>query len=381
MEVLKIDLQTMLNHKGGPCVSLYLPTHRAGPNTQQDPIRLKNLLREAESGLEDFGVGSSAIGRMLEPARRLLDDYNFWQHQSDGLAILAAPDFFRSYRLQMQVPELAVTSDRFHLKPLLAWIAATGHYYVLALTQRHVRVFEATVEGIAELEPSDLPQGLATAMRRRTQEHALQCHSVSAGPGRRSGTLHGHSGGDENKKEFIFADFQRVDTGMRELLARRSAPVVLAAVDYLRAIYQQANSNLELLGDGISGNPDILERRELHEKANAIVSAHLTKDQAKAADQYLRLWYTGRASKALEEILPAAHQGRVDYIFVAVGVQQWGRFDVSSNSTLLRDTPTAWDQDLLNLAALQTFATGGSVYAVAPEVVPGGGPVAAVFRY
>jgi hypothetical protein len=32
----------------GPCVSVFMTMHRSGSETQQDPIRFKNLLREAE---------------------------------------------------------------------------------------------------------------------------------------------------------------------------------------------------------------------------------------------------------------------------------------------------------------------------------------------
>jgi Bacterial archaeo-eukaryotic release factor family 3 len=383
MEVLsESDLRQLVNYTGRPCVSLYLPTHRAGPETQQDPIRLKNLLRKAESGLQVSGFQAPEIAQLLRPARELLDNSDFWQHQSDGLAILTSPEMFRLYRVQLPVPELAVTSDRFHLKPLLAWTAARGHYYVLALSQNHVRVFRATRESIVELEGVDLPGSLTGSLRDRTAERQLQSHAVAASPGgRRTLLFHGHGGGEESKKEILLNYFQRVDEGMRDLLAQDRAPVVLAAVDYLNSIYRQANSSADLLDDWISGNPDNLAPRDLLEKADAIMSAFFTKDQAKAADQYLQLWYTRRASNTLAEILPAAYQGRVRSLFVALGVQQWGRFDESRNQTVIRRQPTPRDQDLLNLAAIQTFITGGSVYPVARYDVPGGGNVAAVFRY
>ena len=39
------DLKALIEREGGPCVSLFMPTHRAGAETQQDPIRFRNLLR------------------------------------------------------------------------------------------------------------------------------------------------------------------------------------------------------------------------------------------------------------------------------------------------------------------------------------------------
>ena len=38
------------------CVSLFVPTHRAGPETRQDPIRLENLIKDAQSRLIALGA-------------------------------------------------------------------------------------------------------------------------------------------------------------------------------------------------------------------------------------------------------------------------------------------------------------------------------------
>ena len=61
-------------------ISFYMPTHRTGAEIQQDPIRLKNLLREAEEHLSAWGVGTRDVQAVIEPASRLLQDSYFWQH-------------------------------------------------------------------------------------------------------------------------------------------------------------------------------------------------------------------------------------------------------------------------------------------------------------
>ena len=45
------DLKSVVTEGHGPAVSIFLPTHRVGPDIQQDSIRLKNLLKQAESEL------------------------------------------------------------------------------------------------------------------------------------------------------------------------------------------------------------------------------------------------------------------------------------------------------------------------------------------
>jgi hypothetical protein len=86
----------------------------------------------------------------------------------------------------------------------------------------------------------------------------------------------------------------------------------------------------------------------------------------------------------LKEIIPAAHHGRVESLFVAVGVQQWGRYEPGAGTVELHEDRALGDQDLLDLAAVETLAHAGDVYAVSPDKVPGpqaNSPVAAVFRY
>ena len=50
--VTREEIQNLLHTPGRPCVSIYMPTVRAGAETQQNPIRLKNLLRRVQERLE-----------------------------------------------------------------------------------------------------------------------------------------------------------------------------------------------------------------------------------------------------------------------------------------------------------------------------------------
>jgi hypothetical protein len=91
---------------------------------------------------------------------------------------------------------------------------------------------------------------------------------------------------------------------------------------------------------------------------------------------------TGKTSGDLKKIIPSAYQGRVDALFVAVGVQQWGAFEANAGELEVHESRQPGDQDLLDLAAVQTLTHAGDVYAVTPDEIPDSrSPVAAVFRY
>ena len=69
------DLKALTGRYPGWCVSILMPTHRAGQETQQDPIRLKNLVREVEERLKAKGLRSPEIAGLLEPAQLLLQHF------------------------------------------------------------------------------------------------------------------------------------------------------------------------------------------------------------------------------------------------------------------------------------------------------------------
>ncbi len=77
----------------------------------------------------------------------------------------------------------------------------------------------------------------------------------------------------------------------------------------------------------------------------------------------------------------AAYHGRVDKLFVAVGVQVWGTADPESGEVYAHESMEPGDEDLLDVAATRTLVNDGDVYAVEPERIPNGAPLAATFRY
>jgi hypothetical protein len=361
-----------------------MPTHRAGREIQQDPLRLKNLLGEAEEHLLASGLRTPDAKELLEPAQRLLQDGLFWQHQSDGLAIFLSLETFRYYRLPLDFDALVVVTDRFHIKPLLPLLSSDGRFYILALSQNDVRLLQGTRYSVSAIDLEGVPISLAEALRYDDPEKRLQFHTstrMPGGKGKRPAIFHGHGVGSNDAETNILRYFHQVDEGLHDLLRDEQAPLVLAGVDYLLPIYRKANTYPHLVDQGIEGNPEELSAEELHECAWAIVRPLFLVAQKEAATHYRQLAGAGseQASSDLKDIIPAAHQGRVETLFVAVGIQRWGSFSLDTNVVQLHEEPEHGSEDLLDFAAVQTLLNGGTVYAVEPEKMPH--KASAVFRY
>ena len=71
------DIEKLMGSYEGSCVSVFMPTHRGVAESQQDQIRFKNLLREAEESLLQSGLRTPQVNDLLKPVQMLLKDASF----------------------------------------------------------------------------------------------------------------------------------------------------------------------------------------------------------------------------------------------------------------------------------------------------------------
>jgi Bacterial archaeo-eukaryotic release factor family 3 len=363
-------------------VSILMPTHHAGPEIRQDPIRFKNLVREVEHELDARDLGKAEIAQMMGPAHALIDDRAFWRHQEQGLAVYAAPNFFRSYWVPRPFREIARISDHFHVTQLFPSLVDGTRFYVLALSQKDVRLIEATRSSAAELELGDLPRSLAEALPTEPPGQELQHHVVTTAGGERGVMFHGHGAGLlDQRKEAIRQFFHQLDRGLHSLLRDRRPPLVLAGVEYLLSIYRETNSHPGVLPEGILGNPELESAQTLGSRGWEIVSRHLEAVEAGAVARYEERAGHGRVSADLVTVVRASYEGRVEELFVADQAERWGTFERGSGAVTVRDKPGPVGEDLINLAAIQAFQRRGAIHVLERSHVPGAADVAAIFRY
>lgn len=382
--VSRDELRNLAEIRSQPCVSLFMPMHPVGPDGQQDPIRLRNLLAEAEKRLLAMGVRAPEVQALVAPGAELLARQYFAENPANGLALFLTEGQSWQFSLSYAVEELIVVGQRMHLKPLLRTLRPDGVFYVLALSQKQVRLLEGTRHGVREVDVEQMPQGLAEALAGEAPVRSVTFHTATTAPvGRGTAIYHGHGGGEEDTKGDILRYFQQVNHALREWLGARQSPLVLAGVEYLHPLYREANSYPGLVEAGLYGNPDELRAEELHARAWEIVRPLIIQPREAAVERFRQLSGAGSplASTEVNDIVAAAYYGRVESLFARLGAHQWGRFDTETGEVELQPEATADNEDLLDMAAVQAYLNSGAVYVVPAEQMPGWQPLAAIFRY
>jgi hypothetical protein len=376
------DLRLLLANRQTPCVSIFMPTTRG--IRLEDNKHWKNQVRQAEERLIAEGIRTSEAKDLLRPARELLDNVSFWSNTSAGVAAFLSPEMARIYRLPITLPDQVVVGHRFQVKPIVPLLSEGGRFYVLDLSQKSVRLFqgafetmdEVSLEGIAPTNYDEAVQSDWMPEMRNFHSHPDRAGMAGA----REAIFHGQGAGITSPKEGLLEFAQRVDRGLQRLLVNEQAPLVLAGVDYLLAIYRQANTYPHLLAEEIRGHSNRLTPQELHDRAWALVEPHFRKARESIADLYHQLAGTGRTTHDLAQVAIAAYQGQIQYLFVPLNQERWGRFDAAGPKVEIHERPEPGDEDLLNFAAVHTLShKKGTVYAVQAEELPDQ-PLAAIFR-
>jgi hypothetical protein len=330
----------------GPCITIAMPL--------PDPIELRTRLKNAVHGLEKR---SGEIAGLLEPIRAAaaaIDSEGVW---AKAMMVLRSPDFFHGYWLRGLQREVVDAGERFYLRPLFAAMAREQSFYLLALSQGHVRLFSSTMFHADEIQlPGAVPRNIRDWMNARQPDHVMDNRSAG-GPsvGSMKGVMFGTSTDREKHDEYVRHFFKEIDHAVHTTLREGSAPLVLAGVETELAIYRRLNTYQHLFDQEVHGSPDGLPVPDVLERARDLVGRAPSEALRKALADLERR----PPAHDTGEILRMAREGRVGELLM----------------------PEDTEDDRLDLAALEVLRHGGRVFAVNPAEVPGNAAVAAVLRY
>jgi len=175
--------------------------------------------------------------------------------------------------------------------------------------------------------------------------------------------------------------FQIVNHGINDKIKQGKLPLVLAGVEYLQPIYREVNTYPNILEKGVTLNTDRMNDTELHKLSWEIAELYFNKPFEEALFNFEQLYGTERTSSYFNDIIKAAFSNKIESLFINTSVKIWGKFDIAAYNVIIHEKPKPGDEELCDLAAIQTLLHNGALYPVTGEKMPAAKPLAAVFRY
>lgn len=349
----------------GPCITISLPPYRPGEPGGSPATLLKAYIQEAANELRAGGYPKWT--NLVHPLQEFADDPALSAGSQYGRAIFCSPSDFEQFYLTTTVEPSLRIGGSFCIRQFAAELSRPQSFYVLSLSKTRVDLLHCA--GF-HAEPVKLPPGvpatLDEALALEPPDHDLESRSaagVSTGAMR---MVHFGTGSEREHRKTHLADYYKiVDRGVQQLLREPDTPLLLAGVEEDVAIYRRVNTYGALAKASIPGSPDMLGGEgEILQKAYSILHRERIEHQHAVLLATREQSAPSRFSTNLDAILRAAFEGRVAQLYVNENASQTGEFR--------RETYRSWGQeDILNLAAVQTIVHRGKFCELPAEMMPG----------
>jgi hypothetical protein len=354
-QVTTDQLHALLEPGATPCISLYLPTHRHHPAREADPIRYRNQLRELQASLGQRH-DKREIEPLMAPFEALVDNDDFWNNRTEGLAIFSAGDDFQVFDLQRPVQELLVVADSFHIKPLLRTLQSADRYQVLCLGQHGGRLYEGNRDALDPVEVSRTIR--APMVHEPKQSHKDTWHAD------------------------LLNYLRPIDAAVEAEHSKPSGlPLLLVALAQMQHAFREASHNALLVEQGIDISPEALDIEALRIQAWEQFQPYYLERLAKLVDTFENARARGQGANLLEDVAAAAVAGRIGTLLIEADREIPGRLDKTSGAITPANLDDPEVDDLIDDIAEAVLRARGEVIVVPSDRMPGECGLAAILRY
>jgi hypothetical protein len=380
----KEQFAQLANFQNERCISFYMATTNSTSveaNRQKDFIAFKNKLQQLSGILRDKQVDQTQIERLLKPGYDLLRNEGFWANLWQGLAVFVSDGFFRYIKLPITPREEILLNSTFYLTPLIPVMTSKDYFYVLVISKKQAKLYRADEFGMRYIPVKGMPKGVDDVVHfeEKDDDDLFRTDTAGAGAG---AVYHGIGTGRPEPKANLAMYFDEVDeTLWKEVLNKENVPLLLAGVEYLIPIYKQVAKYKPIWDDAITGSHEHEDTQSLYQQAREKMAPYFRERVTKALNSFANQSATELTSSVLDDVIPAAHYGRVSQLFAVKGEHLWGRFDEMNNVLTIHAAQEEDDECLVDKTVIKTLLNGGEVFILPADKMPGGSKLAAIMRY
>ena len=296
---MDIKLKQLKDIISESCVTIILNTHRTKPDNLKDPLKLKNLVKEAENRLLSYKSKRDA-SLVISKINELADNIDH-SRNLESLILFVNEDIAEFIRLPIAVNDRVIIDKTFATRDLVRALHQETNYYVLVLSKQKVRLIEAYNDRVVKevSDPFPIENKHFFASSKAEMANASRVRNLVA--------------------EF----FNRVDKELNVVRKQNPLPVLICSeetnyYEYIK-IADQKSTIFETY----------LNKNRLDEKDHAIVSQaweiikkQIAKKNNERKSELLSAMSAGKVLGDASEIWKAIFAGRVQTIFIERGMFQ-----------------------------------------------------------
>ena len=380
--ITKKDINKLINYDKEPCLSFSINTRKDAGDVKKMNIKYKNLLAKAEKMLEnDWGFNPAEIKKILKKGKKLIGERTFWQHQNEGLVLFLGQNFFTYYRIPSSVKDYVHVSKYFNIIDIISEATEKEKYYILALSSKYSRFFQAGKTGIQKIDIEDMPKNIEEVDEDVVIEEESKNRSQSSVSSGQQMVFHGQDIGEKKPSEKLIKYLKQINLAIKKFSKGNKKPLILICAKDLFPLYQEINSYTGILDTFISGNPDKMDSEKIQESTWEEMRGYFADSKSKLINHYNNLKNTEKTSNEVKDIVTASVFGKVEKLLLAKNNMQPGKYVAKTNQVFLSDKADSEFYDLYNFTAIKCFSAGAKIYFLEDEEMPGNSEIAAIYRY
>jgi hypothetical protein len=378
------DLQFLQAEQEYPSVSIIVKTHRAMPESQQDPIRVKNAVAEVKKRLKD--ECDEHDRRKIEQRLDLLVAEIDYTQQLDGLALFVNTSIAQMYKLPIAVEDKVVIDSHFFTRDIVHAINRVPHYWVLALSEKPTRLYYGVGDTLNEIiEPAQNQHGEdQDGFPYDYLPNDIQAfREMAGGVGRNSLQISVHGSAqyfDDCKRKF----FERIEHLLSRFTSVDQLPIVLAGTKENCAIFKQVAPQHNWIAEV---DADFSHNPECPHVAAAVwphVEKYLDEQSVKRIEAFTEAIGNMHHAFGIDSVWRVAQEGRIHELLVEEGFSVPGVVNEENPQDLIiydNSKSVGISDDLVNLLINHVMEKGGIVTFCKPGSLDEYDHIAAILRY
>lgn len=212
------------------CVTILLQTHRTTPDNEQDPILLKNLVRDAETRLL-ADLDKREANAIIEKIKTLANSIDH-KLNLESLVLFVNENIAEFVRLPIHVENRVVIDETFATRDLMRALNSEHSYYVLVLNRDKARLIEAFNDRVTKEIKTGFPITNDNLHPSKTSEAAIAARQSNL------------------QREF----FNNVDKSLVEVLKQKNLPVIIHTEESNYSEYLKIADRKDSIVANVSGD-------------------------------------------------------------------------------------------------------------------------------
>ncbi|TYC84298.1 hypothetical protein FXB42_13325 [Acetobacterium wieringae] len=375
-QIVKEFPHPMMEKGKRPVISIYVDTNIKKPDRLENPIRFKNLVKEAQASLKEKEF--KGFKDLFSLFKEMEDDALFWEGATESMAILGDEDECIVYKLPVNVKSLAIVSDSYYIKPILRSFQSYGHYHVLVLNRDNFGLYEADRYGIHAIPVDEKDATMEGVLGTEKTAPHLSVASI----GGDQSMYHGHGGAKDERKVDQEKFFRHVDTFVLEQYSKKQKiPLILVSPDEHQGEFRKLSKNNYLIDEGIKIDGDSLDKKSLYVKVQDVMQERFKKELKDRMAAFSEAHAKDLGSDDVIQIGRAIVEGKVASLYLEENTVHPGRFDPQLGTVVQGEISDPRVGDVYDDMAEVVLSRGGEVLILSKDEMPTERDLAAVYRY